>query len=147
MVRILFLKLNWLKYLLLYILRKGKSPGKESICYTENIHIWELYKTLWKGECKLEPTCMSGNIEQRFFSICFTYLQPNTPIHLQTQAQIHWSKLLWISLQHQWIWPLHIQFYFSSKLKIPLYFKTSLYLSLHPLGPTHRTAVNRLEGL
>lgn len=38
-IRILFLKLKWLKYLLPYILRKGKSPGKESICCAENIHI------------------------------------------------------------------------------------------------------------
>lgn len=53
MGRILFLKLNWLKYLLLYILRKGKSRGKESICCTENIHILGIVQNPMEGRMQI----------------------------------------------------------------------------------------------
>lgn len=59
MFRILFMKIHCLKYLLLYMFRKGKSPEKQSTCYTEKIRSYGNYIKPHKGtECKLEPHYM-----------------------------------------------------------------------------------------
>lgn len=152
MFRILFLKHHRFKYLLLYILKKGKPPGKENVCCTEKIHSYGSYIKPHGRERVRVRAPLYVELSYKHYSkmlsiIYFAHLEPNTLIHLQKLAEMHRSKWLWIHLQQQWIWPLHTQFYFSSKLKIPLYFKTTLYLSLHPLGPTHSKAANRLEGL
>lgn len=74
MLRIFFLKLNWLKYLLLYILRKGKSPGKESIHCSENIYILGILQNLMEGRMQIKAHLYVWLSHRHYCTKVFHYL-------------------------------------------------------------------------